>query len=322
MIKLKKLHLQNFCGYRDSEFDFTTNEELNSANVFFGSNGVGKTKILEAIRIITNPQRYENKDCSILFNKFIFNKNYEPSTSIYKEKLAQMLEKVKNSDDKNNPLYKDLKISNISNKTQMYVEGTFETDEGEKIVAFDNNGIAKNELPYKEIGHSFFIDADHPNEMNKFQLENNDLVKVFLELAHIVYGYPVKLGKIYSNQSAQYYTDFIIEKWGTTVHFKSFSDGEKKICSLIRSICDVNYIPNTDIILIDNVEMHIYYLRHIKLFNALTSIFSNYQFFLTSHSGTLIEYLKENKPNYLYDLEKYKQLEFEKFNVKENLGWG
>jgi len=66
----------------------------------------------------------------------------------------------------------------------------------------------------------------------------------------------------------------------------------------------------------------IYYLRHIKLFNALTSIFSNYQFFLTSHSGTLIEYLKENKPNYLYDLEKYKQLEFEKFNVKENLGWG
>lgn len=327
MVKLKKMRLKNYCGYRDSEFDFTDeNGEVKNFAVLFGANGAGKTNLLNAVRILSNAGLYKNdpnRDQSLYFNKMIFSENYEPTSQKYKEKLAIMMKKIKDKDP-NNPLYKDLKISgNLEVSRQMEIEGVFETNDGDKTVVIGNEGILRNDFHDDAKEYCHYIDADHPMEMNRFQLQNTDLADVFLELAKIVYDYPCFFDKSITVGSDEYFTDFCIEKWGTTVHHKSMSAGEKKICALLKALSEPEHIYTKDIILIDNLELHIYFKRHAKMFDALCKIFPKYQFIVTTHSGTLIDHISEKyNGKFLYDLEIYKKKEFEKFKITENLGMG
>lgn len=323
MVKLQKLRLKNYCGYRDSTFEFSDSEGIKNFAIFYGANGSGKSTILNAVKLLGTAYKYEGRDHSILFNKQVFSENYEPTVQQYKEHLAKLMKKVDQTDP-NNELYAGIKRTpGFGEEVEMRVEGLFITDQGEKEVIINRSGVVKNDLPAVPNGYSYFIDADHPMEMNKFQLENTDLADVFLELAKIVYGYPVFFDKSVSLKGKEYFTDVCIEKWGTTVHHKSMSDGEKKICALLKSLCEPSYIFNTDIILVDNIEMHIYFKRHAKMFDALMQIFPAYQFIATTHSGTLINHVKDNYDGrFLFDLEVYKKKEFEKFKITENLGMG
>lgn len=328
MVKIKKMRLKNYCGYRDSEFDFTDeNGKVKNFGVFYGANGSGKTTMLSAVRMLSNASLYRqssDRDQSLYFNKMVFSENYEPTAQKYKEKLALMMKKVKENNP-DNPLYSDLKMSeNFGESTKMEIEGIFETNQGEKNVVISNEGVVKNEFDdQEEKEHCYYIDADHPMEMNKFQLQNTELADVFLELAKIVYGYPCFFDKSINIGQDEYFTDFCIEKWGTTVHHKSMSDGERKICALLKSLSEPEHVLKQDIILVDNIEMHIYFKRHAKMFDALMQIFPKYQFIVTTHSGTLINHINEKyNGKFLYDLEIYKKKEFEKFGIKDNLGMG
>lgn len=327
MVKLKKMRLKNYCGYRDSEFDFTNDKgEVKNFAVLYGANGCGKSTLLNAVRILSNASLYrsdENRDQSLYFNKMVFSQNYEPTSQKYKEKLAIMMKKIKEKDP-NNLLYANLKeTEGFGDSNKMEIEGIFATDDGDKTVIMGNEGVVKNDFGDEVREYSYFIDADHPMEMNKFQLQNSELADVFLELAKIVYGYPCFFDKSTTVGKDEFFTDFCIEKWGTTVHHKSMSDGEKKICSLLKSLSEPDHIYKKDIILIDNVEMHIYFKRHAKMFDALMQIFPDYQFITTTHSGTLIDHINDKyQGEFLYDLETYKIKEFQKFGVKENLGMG
>jgi predicted ATP-binding protein involved in virulence len=80
------------------------------------------------------------------------------------------------------------------------------------------------------------------------------------------------------------------------------SAGEKKIATLIAGLCDPNYIDDTNIIIVDNVAMHIYFKRHVRMVEKLLELFSDKQFFLATHSGVLIDALDSGS---LYDLEDY-----------------
>jgi len=327
MVKLKKMKLKNYCGYRESEFDFTDeNGEVKNFAVFFGANGSGKSTLLNAVQMLSNASAfkfYPNRDQSLYFNKMVWNKNYEPTAQKYKEKLAAMMKKVK-ANDPNNPLYANLEVSDtFGESNEMSIEGVFQTKDGDKTVIIGNQGVVRNDFPDDPAEYAYYIDADHPMEMNKFQLQNTDLADVYLELAKIVYGYPCFFDKSISIGQDEYFTDFCIEKWGTVVHHKSMSDGEKKICALLKSLSEPDHILKKDIILVDNIEMHIYFKRHAKMFDALMKIFPTYQFIVTTHSGTMIDHINdEYDGKFLYDLEIYKRKEFEKFKVTENLGMG
>ena len=103
-----------------------------------------------------------------------------------------------------------------------------------------------------------------------------------------------------------YCTDFIIEKPnGTKVHYKRFSDGEKKIATLVSTLFKRAYKDspdkeNKDIILIDNIVQHIYYLRHLKLIEKMEEYFPDKQFIATTHSPVLIENMEKK---YLVNME-------------------
>jgi len=206
------------------------------------------------------------------------------------------------------------------NMYKMEMKGIWETDDGEKEVILATDGLKKNELSQGvSTTFHYFIDADHPINTSKFQL-HECMKDKFVELAEAIYGYKCNVDKkvegkdLNTNEIDLFYTDCVLYKpWGDKVHFKRMSDGERKIATLIRHLCDPTYMQEFDLILIDNIAMHIYWKRHKMLIDKLLDMFPNKQFVVTTHSGILPNILDDK---YIYDLEEYKVEEAKKMGIE------
>jgi len=293
MTKIKKIYLENYCGYQKLDFDFTDENSVKNMAVFFGPNGFGKSTLLQAIQLLSNPYSNLAKQTSLAFKKFIYHPDYEPD-------------------------YLGFKPS----ENKMRLEGIFETEGGDKRVIIEDDGVKLCELDRVLHGHAYYIDADNGNNMRKFQIDEK-YVKEFLRMAKIVYGFDCEVarkvedslhdenGKV--TEKICVYMDFIIHKKFrnlneiTKVHFKSMSDGERKIATLLSYLFCPDYIDGRDIILIDNIDQHVYFARHPAMIDKMLEYFPGKQFILTTHSGTMISHVANNYGRkYLYDLEEIK----------------
>lgn len=329
MPKIKKICLKNFCGYQNSEFDFTEKNKVKNLAILIGENGIGKTSVLNAIQLLSSASRYHGRDTTINFAKYTYNPNYDPSYHEYQIELArQKLKRDKDGKiviDNTKKQYetgdKEYLATIMKGLNEMEVSGIWETPDGDKKVIVKTSGIVKNELynGYSTQYH-YFIQADSPTYMSKFQIEE-ERADLFLDLAETIYGYKCSLANKVDgslgmdvHEKIYFYIDFILEKpWGDKIHFKRMSAGEKKIATLIRSLCDPTYMEEYDVVLIDNIAMHIYWKRHKLLIQKLLSTFSEKQFILTTHSGILSK--KTPKKN-LYDVGKYKINEAKKLGTQ------
>lgn len=306
MLYLKTIHLQNFMGYRNVSFDFFNTNQKKSICIFFGQNGIGKSTILNAISLVNGAINLKNRDNSLYFKKLVYNTNYDP---VY----SNVLEK-----------------ENLVQKNEMRVEAIFDQDGVEKRVILTNSKVELCEIEQKN--NSFLIDADNPNNLVKFQLVKDQYSKKFLNMAKVIYNYDCYFDKeIFShndptknasldnvianlkpewndgNDGLSFYTDFTIIKYGVHVHYKQMSGGEKKIATLLSQICDSSYIEKASIVLIDSFEKEIYFKRHGKSIDKLLEEFPDKQFFIATHSETLINHVKEKYGTHcLYDMEEYK----------------
>jgi len=288
MIKLKSVKFKNYCGYRDTIFDFVGEDgRVKPIAMFYGPNGAGKSNLLNAANMLGQAHRYTNKDTGLLFRKLTFHPDY-------------------------NPTYAGFQIAS----DPMEVHGVFRYvdrngNASDRSVIITTEGVIKNELPLKNptmgpSDHCYFIDSDKESERRKFLLHEEKACE-FKDLAEIIYGYKVELGREVSdlyNTDVGFYTDFTIQKEsGVKVHFKRMSDGERKIAKMITSLCNPIYMDNIDILLIDNIDMHVYFKRHIQMLREILSRFPDKQFLVTTHSGVIIEFTNKK---YQYDIEIYK----------------
>lgn len=310
-IKIKSLHLQNFAGYRDTKIDFTDkNGNTKQWAILYGQNGLGKTNFLQAVKLLTNAHRYQNRDCSILLNRYVYSDDYSPSSQVYKQKLQKII--IQNKD---NELYKDIIESNFK-LNRMKITGVFQTPQGDKKVIIQNEGTTLNELPFSEKGYCTYIDADHPSQLSKFQLQKSELSQLFLQMAKVIYGFNAYFDKSVNVGDRQMYTGYIIEKFGAKIKYKQMSAGEKKIGTLVKALCNED-IYNNDIIIIDNIELHIYFARVPKLFEIMKQVFRDFQIICSTHSGSLIQHVNKNyNGEFLYDLQPYKIQEMKKLGIK------
>lgn len=253
--------------------------------------------MLSAIRILANPQMFLNRDNDLIFRKLTWHPDYDPTT-----------------------------IGFTPSSEPLFMKAVFSDIEGsQKIVTMDNHGVIANELPHyrsDQEGFSIFVDADHPMNMNKFQIPEEAGDK-FLRLAKAVYGLPVSLNTAIKvaelDSSRNFHTDFMIVKGEVNVHFRRMSDGEKKIATLLRHICTEAVHNPSRIILIDNVEMHIYFKRHSLLSKALCKEFPDKQFITTSHSKAFIDSCREQYGSYsLIDLEEKFSKDYALYSVDES----
>lgn len=177
MLKLKKLHLQNYTGYRNVIFDFTRrNGLIKPISVFFGPNGCGKSTCLHAIDLLGRAKQYQGRENDLLFRKMIYHQDYDPTLPHF-----------------------------MSSESEMRLVGTFDQCGEEKIVEVTSSqkdstdGIVRNDLhglrnESNQVVGMVYIDADHPMTMQKFQLPA-ERAEAFIDIAETVYAYKVDLGK-------------------------------------------------------------------------------------------------------------------------------
>lgn len=290
MVKLKKLKLVNYCGYRTFDLDMTDGEDIKKWTMLYGPNGVGKSNFLEAVRLLTYPTTIRGRpDLTLFFRRLTYHPDYQPGLEGF---------------DKS--------------KTEMQMYGLFDTPEGDKEVEIKNDwtlrgsGLIKDEIGRTE-QLSIYVDADNPMNMQKFQL-NAEYKEQFLNFAEAVYGFKCEIPDAKTNIAKEldpvtgeyttFYLDFVITKYGNTkVHFKRMSAGEKKIATMLRTLFNRAYDnKNAGILLIDNIEMHIYFKRHMNLVQKLEEHFADRQIIATTHSPIIIN---EMEDKYLCDLENF-----------------
>lgn len=296
MAKLKNLRLTYFGGYEDATFDFTQNDSPKSLALFFGPNGYGKSTVLEAIRLVSNPFLFEGRNLTpeVYLRKYVYDLDCDPSGDSVR----------------------------TGPKNPMRVEANFDENGDNRKVVLSLQGFEINELSPLHHGHAYYLDADHPSHWAKFQMIADDAAK-FIDLAETIFGHECDLdGEVYDVMTDEltglpsrhlYYQDLIMTKGKVKVHYKSMSAGEKKLSTALRQLCTPDHLKcfstgqNRDIILLDNIEMHVYMKRHAKMIDKLREVFANHQIIATTHSPILVgaDGIKPHvDPMYLYDLEK------------------
>lgn len=284
MIKLKKIKLINYCGYKDFELDLTSGEGVSRWAMFYGPNGSFKSTFLRAVELLSSPRMLRGRlDNKLFLRRLTYHPNYQPTY-----------------------------VGFDKNKTNLFMEAIFQTDDGDKRVVLENNwddknGITVDELPIELKSAAVFIDADKPTNMHSFQL-NEKNKDAFLNITEAVYNLKCYLPResLVSEYDPQeekrinFFTDFVITKYGDTlVHYKSFSDGEKKIATLVAALSRKSKEAN--ILLVDNIEQHIYFKRHMILIQKMEEFFPDHQFIATTHSSIIVS---EMNDKYLHDMEK------------------
>ena len=295
-LHLKSLRLKNYCGYEDHEFNFLKEDGTPYKLVnFFGPNGIGKSTLLEAISSLTMDTTGRGQDrVKVALKKYIRHKDYDPT-------IQSVMDHEMGHDE-----------------NQMLIRGVFGFGESEYIVELGNEGWIRNDLvdknPFgaenlkyrRRISH--FIKSDSDLSMHKFQLVASQ-VDNFEKIISEIMRYPVKCAspKSLGGDDKGYCMDFTINKKEHLIHFKRMSAGERKITKSFSDLLNlVNSLENPSygeeamigwprILLIDNIVMHVYYDRHIRMVKCLKEVFDKQQIFATTHSGVLIQEFLEGK---------------------------
>jgi ABC-type lipoprotein export system ATPase subunit len=300
---IKNIKLINFMGYRNVEFNFFNYDGFFKPLVLiFAPNGSGKSSLLNAINLVYNSYNLKSRDSSLLLKKSIYSEDYDPHYQILRIKEG------------------------LISECNMLIDATLvnKNTKQEGKVIINNSGVVETCL--NDVDSAYFIDADSPINSRSFQIHSKD-AKNFLDLSKIIYNFDCefdqnKFVNINTDESFTldfvnkfggdlpedgYYTDFIINKYGTKVHYKSFSGGEKKIATMLSILCDSEKIDKSSLILIDSFEKEIYFKRQSRAVDKMLEVFNDKQFFIVTHSETLINHVKKKHgEDFLYDIEKYK----------------
>ena len=283
MVTLQALRLVNFGGYRDTTFKFDATKQ--PISLFYGPNGFGKSTILEAIRITSNPLVFKDRareDASIYLRPWTYDNDYQTASGNVKQA-----------------------------RNELYVHAVYVDGKEQRNVVLGNEGFIVNELGEQHRGYSYYADADNPINWSKFQLHEQDAAK-FIELAEAIYGFEVDLSEEVYYQITEpdgsvtkhlFYQDVVISKGKDRVHFCRMSAGEKKIATLVRQLCDPDNLIGKNIILVDNLEMHVYFKRHPLMLEKLKQHFAGKQVIATTHSSVMVDAVP---PICRYDLEKFR----------------
>ena len=318
---IKHLVIENFRAIEHLELDCS-----NSVNVFIGDNGAGKSTVLDAINIlyswlVARLDSTKGKGKSIHKDDISFGAQYcflsvmvehdgiHASWSLYKskqashpepqkqtdlEQLNRFVEQIHSSFEKEKPLLSYYGVNRNVNPVR-YDKLLSEKKNSKTSDSFSNYASAN----WKTFFNWFYESENEENRMkvwvdSKYHNETLDVVRACL--TDVFPGY--------SNLKIEDKpTRLVIYKNNKKINFDRLSDGEKCYITLILDIARRLAINSVDgsaplmgkqIVLIDEVDLHLHPSWQLHVIGNLERKFPNCQFFITSHSSLVLSGLKES----------------------------
>ena len=270
-MKIVSLKMHDYCGYRDAEFEFRDFACL------VGPNGVGKTTILNAVSLLCSSLDFKTDEADSNPGAFKTRISISPEQRV----KAYLKRNIRNVDDE-------------GGCKAFRLEGVFE-HEGQRLQVFlTENGFEKNEIldkPFWWAGICYFAKFD--SDMVNFQLRY-DLWPKFKKAYEGITGIEIEpevlnetdLKKF--NQDTQIVVGFFMKKHGDKIHSKRGSAGERKIAKSLSQVVNLEEARQPSIVLVDNIEMHVHYKRHLAMLEEIKELFAGKQIISTTHSLPII----------------------------------
>jgi len=325
-MKIQKLTLEGFRGFREkTEFELHPN-----VNVFVGVNGSGKTSVLDAVGFLAKfSESYISEDRNYIS---MGSSCFEISSIIQANGTKSDVKIFSKQTENGEPLIDsqgDLHI-NSNHKAEI-------NEQNQKIIYYETNRTVKNlHAPLKSAPNPFFVsNFNHLIEwyVNEENNENREKVRSNL-------GYqnprlmPVRkalkrfFSKLEGNKYANLYVEIhkelnsnnyrphlFIKKNEKPFKFNSLSDGEKMMVLLVSDIArklTVNYegdkpeeiLNESAVVLIDEIDLHLHPAWQRDIIPALTHVFPNVQFLVTTHSPQVLSNVKKECVHIIEDFKR------------------
>ena len=319
---IRSIHLENYRCFEDFDIDFD-----DRLTVLVGSNGAGKTAVLDALSVFLQKAGHpENKKSSLFeFPVSSMAIGCKPEDIVYRLELQQ------GSNINGNPLPLPLKFFDTyygsirliatddavaslqmacqeSTLCAAYMAGRFVLDEDSILknsiydppvhAAFENN--FKRTIDYASTLSWFNnADADEARTMRDSGQKNElpELKAVREALSKALLGH-YERPRMYGNPP-----ELIIYKQGTDIAYKvsQLSDGYRAMLALVMDLArrmaqaygdevspGSSLLHVPAIVLIDEVELHLHPSWQQTVLNTLLDIFPNTQFIVTTHSPQVL----------------------------------
>ena len=334
MIKLHKILLKNFRGFKEIEITFEDH-----ITCIAGINGAGKTTILQAIAkslsLLANKASLTNK------KNYTLGKNDIHRDSVSYEDFIGNAE-IKAAYNFNGRAYiTDYELEYFGGKTSSTTKAdkiNFIEDTEYPVFSYyaaTRDATSMEESINKEVAASNVyelysnLDTEITNYNDFFtwyrrreDIENERLIMAHrnnipgydydIELQSVRYAIESFFGKKYKMHVNRTENILLVDNGKNEISFSNLSEGEKSIILLIGDIArklaitssvrykklpmDVKDIINSDgIILIDEIEMHLHPSWQRKISKILIETFPNCQFIITTHSPQVLGELKTDE---------------------------
>lgn len=268
-MRIKRLDLENFGGFNKASLTF------GDFTCLVGPNGIGKTTVLNAVSLLLSLLDFQDDEGPVVCTEH----QWIPKVSA-KQRLEQFLSK-------------NIRLAGEpGGATSFKVAGYFEHDGRDYVVELTEKGFARNEVveqPWWWPGITYFSRFDA--ELTKFQLLASEWGR-FAGHYEGITGIKLIDPELYTltsnGQKVDLAIGFYLDKGPRgRIHVRKASAGEKKIAKALSQIVTLDRPPH--IALVDNLEMHVHYKRHLAMFDEVKKLFAGIQIIATTHSTVIID---------------------------------